>query len=197
MDRVHWIDKKKLEQFILDCQVSLFLEHLHTSFLVLFLPISTPMSYARIVDWSISWLDRCFCWVYQVTQAFVFARRILNLEEYLTGQTTLLMFSTLSSVKQVLNHSHSPKLIIEELPCFLLFSFAQFFSAILTWIDRSMYTERLVDFTVSSVNWRWLLMEYCNMAGLSLLGFPGLTAIDSAYAPPVDVVGRVFYGKKK
>nr|PNR59368.1 hypothetical protein PHYPA_002159 [Physcomitrium patens] len=34
-------------------------------------------------------------------------------------------------------------------------------------------------------------------ARLSLLGFPGLTAIDSAYAPPVDVVGRVFYGKKK
>jgi geranylgeranyl transferase type-2 subunit beta len=32
-------------------------------------------------------------------------------------------------------------------------------------------------------------------AGLSLLEYPGLKAIDPAYALPVDVVNRIFFGK--
>lgn len=38
---------------------------------------------------------------------------------------------------------------------------------------------------------------FFGVAGLSLLGFPGLAAIDPAYALPVNVVDRVFYGHKK
>jgi len=33
------------------------------------------------------------------------------------------------------------------------------------------------------------------VAGLSLLEYPGLKAIDPAYALPVDVVNRIFFGK--
>lgn len=34
-------------------------------------------------------------------------------------------------------------------------------------------------------------------AGLSLLEYPGLKAIDPAYALPVDVVNRILLGKKR
>ncbi|XP_022153066.1 geranylgeranyl transferase type-2 subunit beta 1-like isoform X2 [Momordica charantia] len=37
---------------------------------------------------------------------------------------------------------------------------------------------------------------YFGIAGLSLLEYPGLKAIDPAYALPVDVVNRIFLGKK-
>ncbi|KAG0612593.1 hypothetical protein M758_6G040200 [Ceratodon purpureus] len=37
---------------------------------------------------------------------------------------------------------------------------------------------------------------FFGVAGLSLLGFSGLAAIDPSYALPVNVVGRVFSGKK-
>jgi prenyltransferase beta subunit len=33
------------------------------------------------------------------------------------------------------------------------------------------------------------------VAGLSLLEYPGLKATDPAYALPVDVVNRIFFGK--
>ena len=33
------------------------------------------------------------------------------------------------------------------------------------------------------------------IAGLSLLEYPGLKAIDPAYALPVDVVNRIFFGR--
>ncbi|XP_062150822.1 geranylgeranyl transferase type-2 subunit beta 1-like [Alnus glutinosa] len=36
---------------------------------------------------------------------------------------------------------------------------------------------------------------YFGLAGLSLLQYPGLKAIDPAYALPVDVVNRIFFGK--
>ncbi|KAL6527187.1 hypothetical protein OROGR_016277 [Orobanche gracilis] len=38
---------------------------------------------------------------------------------------------------------------------------------------------------------------YFGVAGLSLLEYPGLKAVDPAYALPVDVVNRVFLGKSK
>jgi geranylgeranyl transferase type-2 subunit beta len=38
---------------------------------------------------------------------------------------------------------------------------------------------------------------FFGVAGLSLLGYPGLKTIDPAYALPVDIVDRVFYGQKK
>lgn len=38
---------------------------------------------------------------------------------------------------------------------------------------------------------------FFGIAGLSLLGYPGLQAIDPAYALPVTVVDRIFYGQKK
>lgn len=36
-----------------------------------------------------------------------------------------------------------------------------------------------------------------NVAGLSLLEYPGLKAIDPAYALPIDVVNRIRMGKKR
>lgn len=36
---------------------------------------------------------------------------------------------------------------------------------------------------------------YFGVAGLSLLEYPGLKAIDPAYALPVDVVNRIFFGR--
>lgn len=40
----------------------------------------------------------------------------------------------------------------------------------------------------------YFLLFAC-FAGLSLLEYPGLKAIDPAYALPVDVVNRIFFGR--
>jgi geranylgeranyl transferase type-2 subunit beta len=37
---------------------------------------------------------------------------------------------------------------------------------------------------------------FFGVAGLSLLEYPGVKAIDPAYALPVDIVDRIFYGQE-
>ncbi|KAL6573396.1 Geranylgeranyl transferase type-2 subunit beta 1 [Orobanche hederae] len=61
-----------------------------------------------------------------------------------------------------------------------------------SWIERT--EEFQIDRPDDAVD---VFHTYFGVAGLSLLEYPGLKAVDPAYALPVDVVNRVFLGKLK
>ncbi|RZC50587.1 hypothetical protein C5167_019018 [Papaver somniferum] len=60
------------------------------------------------------------------------------------------------------------------------------------WIDK----DKLARFILDCQDKENVYHTYFGVAGLSLLEYPGIKAIDPAYALPVDVVNRIFFNKK-